>query len=307
MRSSLGSQHLYEYPAASDICHFITKWMAMKSLDVNAVKAFVLTAELQSFTRAADMLGTTQSAISLKLGRLEAQLGRRLLERTPRSVRLSTEGLAFLDAARELVATHDRAAKSFETQPRRLVVGISHLIVGSELPALLRQMRHHDPGLQLEMRVAGTREIMQAYEQGEVEAALVLRPDDRRKQGRVVFSQSFSWFAAADWRLQRGQPLPLATQGESCRIRNAAVGALDRAGIVWTEVFVGKGAAVVGAAAAAGLAVAPLARQTAPANTIDVSSQRPLPAIPAQDVLLYSALTDSRSRDALRILCLAFQ
>lgn len=307
MRSSLGSQHLYEYPAASDICHFIPKWMAMKSLDVSAVKAFVLTAELQSFTRAADMLGTTQSAISLKLGRLEAQLGRRLLERTPRSVRLSTEGLAFLDAARELVATHDRAAKSFETQPRRLVVGISHLIVGSELPALLRQMRHHDPGLQLEMRVAGTREIMQAYEQGEVEAALVLRPDDRRKQGRVVFSQSFSWFAAADWRLQRGQPLPLATQGESCRIRNAAVGALDRAGIVWTEVFVGKGAAVVGAAAAAGLAVAPLARQTAPANTIDVSSQRPLPAIPAQDVLLYSALTDSRSRDALRILCLAFQ
>ena len=287
MRSSLGSQHLYEYPAASDICHFITKWMAMKSLDVSAVKAFVLTAELHSFTRAADMLGTTQSAISLKLGRLEAQLGRRLLERTPRSVRLSTEGLAFLDAARELVATHDRAAKSFETQPRRLVVGISHLIVGSELPALLRQMRHHDPGLQLEMRVAGPREIMQAYEQGEVEAALVLRPDDRRKQGRVVFSQSFSWFAAADWRLQRGQPLPLATQGESCRIRNAAVGALDRAGIVWTEVFVGKGAAVVGAAAAAGLAVAP--------------------AIPAQDVLLYSALTDSRSRDALRILCLAFQ
>lgn len=64
MRSSLGSQHLYEYPAASDICHFITKWMAMKSLDVSAVKAFVLTAELQSFTRAADMLGTTQSAIS---------------------------------------------------------------------------------------------------------------------------------------------------------------------------------------------------------------------------------------------------
>lgn len=307
MRSSLANRYLFEYPACSDICHFIIKWMAMKSLDVSAVKAFVLTAELQSFTRAADMLGTTQSAISLKLGRLEAQLGRRLLERTPRSVRLSAEGLAFLDAARELVATHDRAAKSFDTQPRRLVVGISHLIVGSELPALLRQKRHHDPGLQLEIRVAGTREIMQAYEQGELEAALVLRPDDRRKQGRVVFSQSFSWFAAADRRLQRGQPLPLATQGASCRIRNAAVRALDRAGITWTEVFVGKGAAVVGAAAAAGLAIAPLARQTAPANTIDVSSQLPLPAIPAQDVLLYSALTDPRSRDALRILCLAFQ
>jgi hypothetical protein len=34
----------------------------MKSLDLDAVKAFVLTAELQSFTRAADALDSTQSA-----------------------------------------------------------------------------------------------------------------------------------------------------------------------------------------------------------------------------------------------------
>jgi DNA-binding transcriptional LysR family regulator len=66
--------------------------MAMKAMDVDAVKAFVLAADLQSFTRAADVLGTTQSAISLKLQRLEQQLGRRLLERTPRHVRLSAEG-----------------------------------------------------------------------------------------------------------------------------------------------------------------------------------------------------------------------
>ena len=72
----------------------------MKSMDVDAVRAFLLAADLQSFTRAADVLGTTQSAISLKLRRLEAQLGRRLLERTPRRVRLSAEGLAFLGVAR---------------------------------------------------------------------------------------------------------------------------------------------------------------------------------------------------------------
>ena len=87
----------------------------MKSMDVDAVRAFLLAADLQSFTRAADVLGTTQSAISLKLRRLEDQLGRRLLERTPRHVRLSAEGLAFLGVARELVTSHDRAATAFET------------------------------------------------------------------------------------------------------------------------------------------------------------------------------------------------
>lgn len=279
----------------------------MKTLDIDAVKAFVLAAELRSFTRAADALGTTQSAISLRLRRLEEQLGRRLLERTPRQVRLSAEGLAFLDAARELVSTHDRAAAAFDAAQRRLVVGISHQLVGSELPSLLRRIRDHDPALRIEMRVAGTGELMRAYEQGGLDAALVLRPDDRRKQGKPVFAEGFSWFAAIGWKPYAGLPLPLATQGESCRVRAAAVRALDRAGIAWDEIFVGKGAAIVGAAAAAGLAVAVLAKRAAPPGTVDVGAAFSLPPIPAQDVMLYSALNDRRSREALRVIALAFQ
>ena len=61
----------------------------MKSLDVDAVRTFVAIADLQSFTRAAEALTTTQGAVSVKLRRLEEGLGHRLIERTPRSVRLS--------------------------------------------------------------------------------------------------------------------------------------------------------------------------------------------------------------------------
>jgi hypothetical protein len=61
----------------------------MTSLDVDVVKAFVAIADLKSFTRAADALGTTQGAISVKLKRLEDRLGNKLIERTPRLVRLS--------------------------------------------------------------------------------------------------------------------------------------------------------------------------------------------------------------------------
>jgi len=279
----------------------------MKAMDVDAVKAFVLAADLQSFTRAADVLGTTQSAVSLKLRRLEDQLGRRLLERTPRHVRLSAEGQVFLDVARELVSTHDRAVAAFEAERRRLAIGISHLLVGGELPSLLRRMREHDRGLLVEMRVAGTRELMQAYEERELDAVLALRPDDRRKQGRAAFVEPFSWFAAVGWAPRDGQPLPLATQGASCRIRATATQVLDKAGIAWSEVFVGKGAAILGAAAAGGLAVAALARRAAPPGTVDVGERLSLPPIPAQDVMLYTALRDRRSRDALRVLTLAFR
>lgn len=279
----------------------------MKPLDIGAVQAFVVAAELQSFTRAADTLGTTQSAISIRLGRLEKQLGRRLLERSPRHVRLSAEGLAFLGAARELVAAHDRAAAAFDVQTRRLAVGITHELIGSELPSLLRRINAHDPGLRVELRVGGSRDLMPLYDQGELDAAWVLRPDDRRKRGKAVHAETFSWVSAPGWRPVAGQPLPLATQGKACRIRNAATAALDQYGIAWVETFVGRGAATVGAAAAAGMGIAVLASRTAPAGTVDVGDALGLPAIPAQDVVLYSHLNDRRSREALRLMALALR
>lgn len=281
--------------------------MPDQTLDIAAVKAFVLAADLRSFTRAGDALGITQSAVSLKLRRLEERLGRRLLERTPRQVRLSVEGEAFLAAARELISAHDAATAAFEKEQRRLVVGINHLLIGGELPSLLRRVRDLDPGLRVEMRIGGTRELMLAHAQGEIDAALVLRPDDRRKQGKAVFVENFSWFAAMDWKPQAGKPLPLATQGEPCRIRAAAIRALDRAGVAWDEVFIGKGAAILGAAASGGIAVAVLANRAAPAGTLDVGDLLSLPRIPPQDVMLYSALNDRRSREALRVLTLAFR
>lgn len=278
----------------------------MKPLDIGAVQAFVLVADLQSFTRAAEALGSTQSNISIKLGKLEKQLGRRLLERSPRHVRLSAEGLGFLEVARELLAAHDRAAAAFEVEERKLVVGISHELVGSELPALLRRINGQDPSLRLEMRVGSTRDLLPLYEHAELDAAWVLKPDDGRKQGKRMYAESFSWFAAAHGMPLQREPLPLATQGKACRVRNAATRALDDVGIPWEEVFVGKGAAIVGAAAAAGLAIAVLAKRTAPSGTVDVSHLLSLPSIPPQEVMLYSNLNDRRTREALRVMALAF-
>src|SRR5436309_15930220 len=82
---------------------------AMTALDIPTVQAFLLVADLQNFTRAAEALGTTQAAVSMKLQRLEAVVGKRLLERSPRAVRLTADGAAFCENARLLMQAHDRA------------------------------------------------------------------------------------------------------------------------------------------------------------------------------------------------------
>ncbi|MGL4287083.1 MAG: LysR family transcriptional regulator, partial [Phreatobacter sp.] len=112
----------------------------MTSLDVDAVQAFVTIADLQSFTRAAEALGTTQAAVSVKLKRLEDRLGHRLIERTPRLVRLSARGALFLDAARDFLAAHERALAGLSSSRRRFALGIAAHVMGPEVPTLLARL-----------------------------------------------------------------------------------------------------------------------------------------------------------------------
>ncbi|SJZ75558.1 transcriptional regulator, LysR family [Enhydrobacter aerosaccus] len=279
----------------------------MKTLDIDSVRAFVLVADLKSFTRAAEAMDTTQSAVSLKIKRLEDTLGRRLLERTPRTVRLSVDGDDFVGRARSLIEAHQEALGSFGVERRRLVIGISHHIVGAELPILLRQMNRSDPTLSMELRIASSQDVLIELDAGRLDAAIVLRHDSRRRGGDVVLDEAFGWMAAPDFTHVPGQPLRLATQAAPCSVREMAVQALDKARQPWTEVFVGGGTMTIGAAVSAGLAVAALGRRVAPPGTIDIGPQLGLPALPTRQVMLYSALVDRQARSALKTLAAAIR
>lgn len=274
----------------------------MTNLDIEAVQAFVLVADLNSFTRAADVMDTTQSAVSLKIKRLETELGRRLLERTPRLVRLSADGTQFIAAARRLVAAHQDAVDAFGVAQRRLVVGISHHVVGQELPFVLKRVSSAEPGTLLEMRVATSQDIMEDFDRGVLDAAIVLRHESRRQEGELILSEGFGWMAVPDFVYQPGAPLRLATQAQSCSVRSMAITALDDAKIAWTEVFVGGGMGTIGAAVSAGLAIAALARRVAPRDTVDLGPRLGLPALPSRDVVLYANLVDAQARRALKTL-----
>ncbi|MFK3650375.1 LysR family transcriptional regulator [Lysobacter enzymogenes] len=279
----------------------------MKPLDLKAVHAFVLIADLRSFTRAADAIGSTQSGVSLLLKRLEHRLDRRLIERTPRQIRLSAEGQAFLEPARALLAAHQRALDPTPAPQRRLVVGLSHQLIGTELPALLRTLRGQDPALVVELRVQTSREAIKAFDDGQFDAAIVLQPQDPRRNARRLYAEPFGWIAAPALDPRPGEPLRLATQGEPCGIRAAAVRALDAAGIAWTEIFIGQGAAVLGAAATAGLGVALLPRRVMPSGTADIGPRLGLPALPEFDVVQYVSSSDKRDRAALRTIAAALR
>lgn len=278
-----------------------------KPLDIDAVRAFILIADLYSFTRAAEVMDTSQAAISLKLKRLESRLGYRLLERTPRHVQLTQKGEAFIGPARELLLAYERAvSEPTQLPPRRLSLGISDHVAGPDLPGLLSRLGSYDPLLQIEVRIASSRDLLAAFDRNELDAAIVRR-EGSRNDGEVLVEELFGWFAAPTWQHRVGEPLRLATLAAPCGVRAVAIKALDAANVPWTEVFIGGGVMAVAAAVSAGLGVAALAQRVAPAGAVDVGERLGLPPMPPSAIVLYARATEVRSREMLRALGAAFR
>jgi len=280
--------------------------MMERPLDLDSVLAFVRIAELGSFTRAAEALQTTQAAVSLKLKRLEARLGARLIERTPRYVELSARGAAFLEHARALLQAHEQALAALVGARQRLTLGISDHVAGPDLPALIARMNAQDPQLLIEIRIASSGDLLQRFDRRELDAVLV-RLHAGRDDGEWLAEEPFGWFAAPGWQRRAGEPLPLATMAEPCGVRALAGQLLDAAGIPWTESFVGGGVAAVAAAVMAGLGVAALAPRMLPLGAVEVGAALGLPELPRLPVLLHTHITRGRSRDALAALSAALR
>ncbi|MDD1534344.1 MULTISPECIES: LysR family transcriptional regulator [unclassified Bradyrhizobium] len=276
------------------------------TLDIATVQAFLLVADLRSFTRTAEALGTTQAAVSLKLQRLETLLGRRLVERSPRAVRLTADGASFLERARVLIAAHDRALSDQAQAAQSLSLGISDHAAGPELVPLLERLHAMSANLTLAVTIGFSREMQDAYDAGELDAVIV-RQEGSRRGGETLTEDEFGWFAARRFTVPKGEPLPLATLAPPCGVRALAVRALDKAGIAWRERFVGGGVTAVVAATLAGLAIAPLARRIAPAGLVDIGSAHRLPKLGSSKVMLHSKVSDPAKLAALRTVAATFR
>lgn len=140
------------------------------------LKAFLLTARHQSFSRAAEQLFITQSGMSVLIRELEDQLGFRLFDRTTRRVTLTEFGTRFLPIAdRSLLELETAAAnigRSASVANRRLTLGAMPLIAGRLLPAAIGEYARRDPGLEIVLRDASRGRLIEMVSSGELDMAL---------------------------------------------------------------------------------------------------------------------------------------
>ena len=83
-------------------------------LDIDQLQTFVAIADTGSFTKAADRVFKTQSAVSMQMRRLEERIGKPLFMKDGRGNRLTVEGDRLLNFARRMIRLNNEAIASFD-------------------------------------------------------------------------------------------------------------------------------------------------------------------------------------------------
>ena len=121
------------------------------------VEVFITVVEHGSFTAAAVVLSTTPSVLSRAVSRLEARLGRQLLQRTTRRVGLTEAGRVYLEQARSAVALLDDAEREGRGQEGdltgRVRMSVPTTFGHYRLPPLLARFAQHYPRVQVELNI----------------------------------------------------------------------------------------------------------------------------------------------------------
>jgi DNA-binding transcriptional LysR family regulator len=140
-------------------------------MDLEAVRTFVLAADLGQFQGAADDLEITQQAVSKRIATLEKELGVRLFTRTARGAQLTVDGQAFLPHARALLHAAERAVAAVRPGQRPLRVDVPGRRLG---PArLLRAFLHTRSGIELDVvTLADASAAIAAIDAGTIDASL---------------------------------------------------------------------------------------------------------------------------------------
>lgn len=124
-------------------------------MDFKQLNAFLTISKLQSFTKAADMLGYAQSSITTQVKLLESELGVKLFERIGKNVTLTHEGKKLLPYAKQMLKLSSdikNTVFSKESPSGTLTIGAAESLCVLRLPEILKEYRKLYPDVDVSLK-----------------------------------------------------------------------------------------------------------------------------------------------------------
>lgn len=226
------------------------------NLDLDLLRTFVAVADLNTFAAAAAAVCRTQSAVSQQMQRLEQLVGKELFARHGRNKLLTEHGIQLLGYARKILRFNDEACTSlmFSSLQGVLTIGASDESADTILPYLLNRISSVYPKLALDVRVKRNPFMVEMLNQQEVDL-VVTTACPTHFDSMVLRTSPTLWYCAADYILQKGEPVPLVLLDEPSASRDAILESLNAAKLPWRIAYVASTLPAVRAAVKAGLGI----------------------------------------------------
>lgn len=147
-------------------------------MEFDQLRYFLRVAERGNFTRAAEDLSLSQSALSRSIQKLEEELGQPVFERRTRSVSLTDAGTLLQARARQVLSILEdtKAEITDDGQSGRIKVGAIPTIAPYFLPEVLRLFSAEHPHAKLIVQENTTNSLLKSCTQGEIDLAIVALP-----------------------------------------------------------------------------------------------------------------------------------
>lgn len=146
-------------------------------MEVRQLNTLIRAAQFQSFSKAAESLGYSQSAVTVQIKALEEELGVRLFDRMGKRVILTAQGQCFLEYANSILDTIHNARRALSEDAELegcLHIGTLESLCFFRLPGLMHQFRVEHPKVSLRVTTGSPEELIEKMERGEVDLICIL-------------------------------------------------------------------------------------------------------------------------------------
>lgn len=234
------------------------------NFQTDLLRTFVSVIDLGAYTKAGDMLGRTQPAISLQIRRLEELVGAPLIKQMGRSLTLTGEGEMLLSYAREILRLNDEAASYFNRAKLSgvLRVGLPNDYAVAFLQGVITEYTRQHAEISLEIYCGWSAEILDRLRADELDLAIAMVNADRAQYLSRSWIERPIWTAANGVMFDPAAGIPLAAHPEGCAYRARMIQALDAAQIRWRVAYTGPGISGLQNAVINGMGVSALTRYT---------------------------------------------
>ncbi len=181
----------------------VHEFLKTAPFDIYELHLYHLVAEHRSFTKAAEIAGLTQSAVTRQVQGIEESLGVKLFERTTRSVQLTPAGHMLLAESARLLGSVDqvlqRIREEFAGAKKEVRVAVSRSVSLAYLPGFFHANLRRLPQVGYRVSYEASAKILSALEKNETDLGVVCPPTRLPETLRVThrFTDAFTIIAPA--------------------------------------------------------------------------------------------------------------